>query len=255
MNNKKQHGQRVRALEGRRTAWATHAEWSKVYRGLYTFDIAAVRRVKAWASRINLPLSVEITALFVEIGIRDAAQHISQLEIRLMYTLAFIRYTQFLKKSRVALESRIEVLRDQVSIQELIGLFCRFVNGIADSEQRGEYAASVAGIAAAVGLPAWFVELRHAGTHDRLPAIAVLRAAARQALTWLDVHYWQAHTEYYRDTRAATLRLLRAHFEANPAETTNNIRDIVTSIRGEDYTLFLIPNLILPGILVPNDPK
>lgn len=35
-------------------------------------------------------------------------------------------------------------------------------------------------LAAQLGLPLWFVELRHAATHEDLPALSVLREAARQ---------------------------------------------------------------------------
>lgn len=38
----------------------------------------------------------------------------------------------------------------------------------------------MASLAAQLGLPLWFVELRHAATHEDLPGIAVLRDAARQ---------------------------------------------------------------------------
>jgi ribosomal biogenesis protein LAS1 len=31
-----------------------------------------------------------------------------------------------------------------------------------------------------LGLPSWFVELRHAATHEDLPSIDLLREAARQ---------------------------------------------------------------------------
>lgn len=38
----------------------------------------------------------------------------------------------------------------------------------------------MASLAAQLGLPLWFVELRHAATHEDLPGISVLRDAARQ---------------------------------------------------------------------------
>jgi ribosomal biogenesis protein LAS1 len=40
------------------------------------------------------------------------------------------------------------------------------------------YAQSIAHIAARIGLPLWFVELRHAATHEELPSLSVLREAA-----------------------------------------------------------------------------
>ena len=55
-----------------------------------------------------------------------------------------------------------------------------FVNGLVDPAQQGPFARSIASIAAQIGLPLWFVELRHAATHEDLPSLQVLRDAARK---------------------------------------------------------------------------
>ena len=41
-----------------------------------------------------------------------------------------------------------------------------------------------------LNLPASFVEIRHAATHENLPSLAVLRTAASRALGWLWSNYW-----------------------------------------------------------------
>jgi ribosomal biogenesis protein LAS1 len=46
-------------------------------------------------------------------------------------------------------------------------------------------------VAKAVGLPATFVELRHQATHEQLPSLTRLRAAARKALEWIWEYYWR----------------------------------------------------------------
>jgi hydroxyacylglutathione hydrolase len=46
-------------------------------------------------------------------------------------------------------------------------------------------------IAKTIGLPATFVELRHQATHEQLPSLAKLRAAARKALAWIWDYYWK----------------------------------------------------------------
>ncbi|KZT58084.1 Las1-domain-containing protein, partial [Calocera cornea HHB12733] len=66
----------------------------------------------------------------------------------------------------------------------------RLVNGLVDPLQSGMYARPIAHIATQLGLPAWWVELRHQGTHDDLPGLAVLRLAAHEALDWLYTHYF-----------------------------------------------------------------
>lgn len=41
-----------------------------------------------------------------------------------------------------------------------------------------------------LNLPASFVEIRHAATHEALPSLSVLRAVAVRALDWLWTNYW-----------------------------------------------------------------
>lgn len=43
-----------------------------------------------------------------------------------------------------------------------------------------------------LNLPASFVEIRHAATHEALPSLAVLRNVAVRALDWLWTNYWSA---------------------------------------------------------------
>jgi ribosomal biogenesis protein LAS1 len=56
----------------------------------------------------------------------------------------------------------------------------RLVNGLVDPLQSGTYARSILSIAAQIGLPAWFVELRHAATHEDLPSLELLRDGAKE---------------------------------------------------------------------------
>ncbi|KAI8337152.1 Las1-like-domain-containing protein [Chlamydoabsidia padenii] len=68
----------------------------------------------------------------------------------------------------------------------------RFVNLMGDSLQSGYFAKSLYVIAQEIGLPQYFVQLRHAATHEELPSLVVLRQASIQALRWLDNNYWSA---------------------------------------------------------------
>lgn len=76
------------------------------------------------------------------------------------------------------------------SSQQMLGLrqsyalaVVRLVNTLVDPLQQGSYARPVATIASQIGLPAWFVELRHQATHEVLPALPVLREAASEVST------------------------------------------------------------------------
>lgn len=66
----------------------------------------------------------------------------------------------------------------------------RFVNGMLDPFQQGQYASALVNIAKTVGLPLSFVEIRHAATHDELPTLEALRALALDAREWLQEIYW-----------------------------------------------------------------
>lgn len=69
--------------------------------------------------------------------------------------------------------------------------FSRFVTGLLDSHQDRARKMSMYGVAKSVGLPATFVELRHQATHEQLPSLTRLRAAADKALDWIWDYYWQ----------------------------------------------------------------
>ncbi|QPG77370.1 hypothetical protein FOA43_004783 [Brettanomyces nanus] len=66
----------------------------------------------------------------------------------------------------------------------------KFVNGLLDPCQQSTYAMSLHRLAESIDLPSFFVELRHIGTHERLPSLEMLRWSAKKALEWLEVNYW-----------------------------------------------------------------
>ncbi len=66
-----------------------------------------------------------------------------------------------------------------------------FVTGLLDSHQDKQRKMSMYDVAKSVGLPATFVELRHQATHEQLPSLPRLRAAAAKALAWIWEYYWR----------------------------------------------------------------
>ncbi|GAA5967169.1 hypothetical protein JCM3765_001551 [Sporobolomyces pararoseus] len=150
-----------------RTAWTTQVEFQSVYSDLFESDGDAKRqqvglsRIAVWQSRKQCPSAVETTANLLRLILLDtsssSALRPSAHELRLSYSMAIIR----------------------------------FVNSLVDPLQTAYFARSISSLAAQLGLPLWFVELRHQATHEDLPGLPVLREGARQALDWLYVHYWQ----------------------------------------------------------------
>nr|API64794.1 Las1p [Saccharomyces paradoxus] len=89
-------------------------------------------------------------------------------------------------------ETCSRVHQDSVPIRlSYVMALIRFVNGLLDPTQQSQFAIPLHTLAAKVGLPSWFVDLRHWGTHERdLPGLEMLRWAANEALSWLYNHYW-----------------------------------------------------------------
>lgn len=87
----------------------------------------------------------------------------------------------------------------------------RFVNGITDEAQTGQYARSIAALAGEIGLPLWFVDLRHASTHDYLPSLGVLRSGCSQALQWLYENYWILQKTFVEDVGDMVEKLLERY--------------------------------------------
>lgn len=107
--------------------------------------------------------------------------------------------------------------QDKVSVKLSYTMsLIRFVNGLLDPTQQSQFAIPLHTLAKRVGLPSWFVDLRHWGTHEReLPSLEMLRIAAKDALVWLWDHYWNddeleedEEEEDIEDEHTASLRQL-----------------------------------------------
>ncbi|GAA5939831.1 rRNA-processing protein LAS1 [Sporobolomyces koalae] len=148
-----------------RTAWTTRTEFEQVFSDLFASEgdrarqLGGLSRIAVCQSRAQCPSAVETTAHLLRLILLDsdlASTRPSAHELRLSYSMTLIR----------------------------------FVNSLVDPLQTAYYARSISSLAAQLGLPLWFVELRHHATHEQLPALPVLRQGAREALDWLYGHYW-----------------------------------------------------------------
>ncbi|KAF9364219.1 rRNA-processing protein las1 [Mortierella sp. NVP85] len=162
-------------------------------------------------------------------------------------------------------------------------VFIRFVNGYVDAMQTSNTAKSIAYLAVEkVGMPIWFVELRHTATHDYLPSLTVLRNATQQALAWINDNYWTPQLESIKldealspeallvisgdvrqmieTYRNAKERQIEANAVSQPKQDalviSRLVRDLIKRCRsGDDLLGVLIPILLEPGMLVPNSKK
>ncbi|BFZ54089.1 rRNA-processing protein las1 [Savitreella phatthalungensis] len=150
--------------------WRDKAEWLELRSAFYhasaqsqtTTDatvidsrVTAINKVNAWRLRGRVPHAVESTC---------------------MLTCAVVGAT-----SRPQLDSCLMMSAALV----------RFVNGLVDPAQQGVYAMSMMQLARSIGLPEYFVEIRHSATHEELPSYRSLLAATESALDWLYANYWE----------------------------------------------------------------
>ncbi|OCH92729.1 Las1-domain-containing protein [Obba rivulosa] len=147
-----------------RVPWASIGELEQVCSWIYADETdhgaktRAVNRLSAWRAVTSLPHALESALAILVVTLQDAQSQgaIPSLLLRQSYASAIIR----------------------------------LVNGLVDPLQLGAYARSIASIASQLGVPAWFVELRHAATHEDLPSLEVLREAARESMAWLLHNYF-----------------------------------------------------------------
>ncbi|KAJ1724017.1 rRNA-processing protein las1 [Coemansia erecta] len=229
-------------------AWTSAEEYLCVAEYLYSANIDerkhGVAIVKAWRSRARIPVAIEATAGLVEMAVADEeAKGVTTNQLRHLYSMAMIR----------------------------------FVNTIVDLEQKGTFAQSVVSLAGKIGMPAWFVELRHAATHEQLPSLAVLQSACQQALGWLSDYYWNKQTRSLpSDTQMHIRNALAAYLQAQDSVSQQGSRKpgkkgavdytametasadltrLVESLHLDAVRELLIPLLLEPGFLVPEDKK
>lgn len=155
--------------------WKDRQEVRDVFAELYSNDMKhqnhAVDRIRAWESRAlsRIPLAVETTAAMVKANIQyeTAEKPVgNSIRLREQYSMAIIR----------------------------------FVNLFTERSQQKAYALPVHVLASRMGVPAWIVDLRHEATHDSLPSLTELRAAADWCLQWLKTEFWEVQGQDQNST-------------------------------------------------------
>ncbi|KAJ2770633.1 rRNA-processing protein las1 [Coemansia nantahalensis] len=227
--------------------WASTAEYMGVADGLYSADADARRRgvaaVKAWRARGRVPAAVDATANLVEMMLADQQRPagVTVSWLRHMYAMALIR----------------------------------FVNSIVDLEQKGVYAQSMTTLASRIGMPVWLVELRHACTHEQIPSLTVLRSACAQAYHWLDSYYWRRQSRALPSDTMDCFRAAASEYVAqraarqNPSQSQSQsqaapadkdaarkaLKQLVGRLHPDAVRTHVVPVLLEPGLLVPEDRK
>jgi hypothetical protein len=129
------------------------------------------------------------------------------------------------------------------------------VNGIVDVGQKGIVAQSIQSIAENIGLPAWFVELRHQATHDNLPSLVLLLSALRQALDWLEINYWQVQETCEVDLSNLVLNCVNSYKQVKASSQNNNellknLDELKSLLSANELPDFLVPVLLAKNNLL-----
>ncbi|KAG7857630.1 hypothetical protein KL939_003518 [Ogataea angusta] len=145
------------------TPYKSFYEFEQLKKWFYSADrklrARAVQKVAAYATKGSLPHSLESTSLLTSSALLDeqlSSSGADPMPIRLSYAMSLIK----------------------------------FCNGLLDPIQKSTYAMSLNKLAEILQLPTYFVEIRHAGTHEMLPSLELLRFSAQSALEWLETNYW-----------------------------------------------------------------
>lgn len=126
-------------------------------------QIVAVQKVRGYLTKGAIPHSIEITALLVDAKLSDVPG--CDISVRLKYSTCMVK----------------------------------FVNGLLDPFQQSLYNISLHRLAQDLKLPGYFVELRHACTHERMPSLQMLRMMSTRALQWIKDQYWDVVLAEYKN--------------------------------------------------------
>ena len=209
--------------------------------------------MKAWLVRGRLPHAIESTA-----QLTDALLHDEVGGPQLVFQLAFAT------------------------------AICRFVNGLLDPAQKSHFAVPMHTLARNLGLPASFVEIRHAATHEVLPSMTILRKACTRALDWLWANYWKfidaenddnasankisTGVQSLHNVQQSRIKMLLAHWKANKKDELEKypllsgstrhdkddstiLQDIAVACTEEEGTEILVDCLLNKEVLLVSEQR
>lgn len=187
---------------------------------------AAVARVAVWMQRGHCPHMVESTALLMAAVLADvgAGTGTNASASRAGASASPTLSTPTAPHSP-AVASSSAASASYAARATYAAAFSRFVTGLLDGHQDRARKLSMHGLAQTVGLPPGFVELRHQATHEALPALRRLRAAARQALAWIWGYYWvnmEAEEDIVEAAIAATTTTATTTTETTAQESSKD---------------------------------
>lgn len=191
-------------------------EWFYNFDGHKDLRERAVKRVKALESRGKLPHALASTSWLTSILLsEESSLPPPNAVLQLSYCMAMVK----------------------------------FVNGLLDPFQQASFAIPLHQLAKNLGLPLFFVELRHTGTHELMPNILILRQAAKDALNWLFDHYWLIIDLKFSPENRLLAETGLAHASGSEVTSSKEVETLVNSIRSHLSTFKKIRKQDLDNII------
>ena len=178
--------------------WLSAAEWRETRHLLYSNEVEDIRlgllQAKIWMDRGKVPTAVESTVNFLETVLIDT-EYLEDFLKRRSVELDCNDIEEDLKDEdtvlgKVSGASYASSDNDRVLRLAYNAATIRFVNELVDRAQKSLFATSITKLADQIGLPRFFVDIRHDGTHNKMNSLELLRWAAWEALKWLEDEYW-----------------------------------------------------------------
>jgi ribosomal biogenesis protein LAS1 len=151
----------------------------------------AIGKVRSYLTKGSIPHSIEMTALLTEAILHD--------EIK-----TGIKLFKYEKNFPIIHSNNQNGSDLSIRMQYSMSII-KFVNGLLDPFQQSLYNISLHKLAIELNLPNYFVESRHASTHERLPSLQMLRLITQRALNWLKIQYWEEALSQYKSRNLLTI--------------------------------------------------
>lgn len=155
--------------------------------------IQAISTVTHWKERnrdLDLPHSILATSSLTDAMLHDTkpvaerAQHISDQALESIYAMAFCRFVNGFVDRDVSKSSLTALATSTMTGED------GDLTGVSFGES------SMYALAAKIGLPVRFVEIRHQITHEKIPPIEELAELTEEALEWMYRRWWKVYADF-----------------------------------------------------------
>jgi len=203
------------------TPYKFPSELETLYHQLFVSDKISdkergISKIRSYLTKGPISHSIEITALLMESIIEDERNN----------------GVKILKGEVSGISNNSDFgIRLQYSM-----IIIKFVNGLLDPFQQSMYNISLHKLAKDLKLPQYFVESRHASTHERLPSLQMIRLISKKIIDWLKVEYWDKAIQEYKENQLLGAGLTDWQNSLKDEKTHRIARENKNKVTNEDIS-------------------